>query len=433
MEEASERFSKIDKKYEELSDVANAVKTELVCSCSCKTEELAEEVAQLKKNNIENAEAPCSCYCKTDQLAEEVAQLKKSSIDYREASCSCSCKTEQLAEEVAQLKKSSIENTESPCSCSCKTEHLAEEVAQLKKSSIEYREAPCSCSCKTEQLAEEVAQLKKNSIENREAPCSCPCKTEQLAEEVAQLRTNSTGKSEAVCVCTCKTEQLEKEVAELKISSGCKEYDVNFWTKETGELVEEMAELKSYLGLARAVNAKATVTNLTEKRLTAFRKEFASKAKVSEMEKQLDVQADKHGSLAKYVEKALQQAVTKSLAMEKELEGLSSRVADVEALRVPLDVAEKRQLKNLESRVEAVNTLLELRLDTLDKKLDLSVEQVTQLFQEANIADGGSKDLAKKSGVDAEVAKMVKRLEGKNAEMEKKLEALTNIALKVSG
>jgi len=414
--------------------------------------------------------------------------LKIKSEEKGEVVCSCSCRTEQLAEEVAQLKIKSEEKGEVVCSCSCRTEQLAEEVEQLKMKCKEKTEPVCSCSCEIEQLAVELEHLQIQSGEIAEAICSRPCEAKQLTEEVAELKETSKcnvaavrfllteGAAQSACGCSCKVKELEKDVEELKASNACKEFDVDCWTKETASLVDEMSELKSYLGLATAVNAKATVSSLvrssTEQRLKAFRKEFAAQAKVSverlskRLEAQNRQQADalskrltaqnsqqaealterldaqdrllaetlnklqdapysQQENLQEVVDNACQKVYGKCESMEKDIDALSTRIDDVVILNMVLD----NSISRLEASEGGWNSGLDQRLTALDKKVDLSVERVTQLFQETK---SGPTDSQQRSGGDAEFARMVKRLEGKNADLEKKVEALTNIALKVS-
>ena len=263
---------------------------------------------------------------------------------------------------------------------------------------------------------------------------------------------------------------------ELKASNACKEFDVDCWTKETASLVDEMSELKSYLGLATAVNAKATVSSLvrssTEQRLKAFRKEFAAQAKVSverlgkRLEAQNRQQADalskrltaqssqqaeelterlgaqdrllaetlnklqdapdsQQENLQKVVDNACQKVYGKCESMENDLDALSDRIDDV----VIRNVVRDDRVNRLEASEGVWKSGLDQRLTALDKKVDLSVERVTQLFQETKC---GPTENQQRSSGDVEFARMVKRLEGKNADLEKKVEALTNIALKVS-
>jgi hypothetical protein len=349
----------------------------------------------------------------------------------------------------------------------------------------EKTEPVCSCSCEIEQLAVELEHLQIQSGEMAEAICSRPCEAKQLTEEAAELKETSKcnvaavrfllteGAAQSACGCSCKVKKLEKDVEELKASNACKEFDVDCWTKETASLVDEMSELKSYLGLATAVNAKATVSSLvrssTEPRLKAFRKEFEAQAKVSveklgkrleaqnrqqadalskrliaqnaeELSKRLDAQDrllaetlnklqdapdSQLENLQKVVDNACQKVYGKCESMENDFDALSDRIDDVVIRYVVLD----NRISRLEASEGGWNSGLDQRLTALDKKVDLSVERVTQLFQETKC---GPTDSQERSGGDAEFARMVKRLEGKNADLEKKVEALTNIALKVS-
>jgi hypothetical protein len=399
-------------------------------------------------------DAVCNCSCRTEQLTEEVAQLKIKSEEKEEVVCSCSCRTEQLAKEVAQLKIRNEEKGEVIFSCSCRNERLAEEVAQLKIKS-EEKGVVCSCSCHTEEKAEPV--------------CSCSCKMEQLALELEQLQIQSDaeGTAQSACGCSRKVKELEKDVKELKFYNACKEFDMDTYTTETESLGDELAELKSHLGLATVVNAKAT-----EQRLKAFRKEFEAQARVSvetlgkileaqnwqqadalskrltaqnsqqaeELKERLgaqdrllaealnklqDAPYSQQENLQEVVDNACQKVYGKCESMEKDIDALSTRIDDVVILNMVLD----NSISRLEASEGGWNSGLDQRLTALDKKVDLSVERVTQLFQETKSGPTGRQE---RSGGDAEFARMVKRLEGKNADLEKKVEALTNIALKVS-